>query len=92
MNLQMLLITALVGWCGNTPRPKPPIPFPGPDPDPDPVYFTAKIIGVVGGVVGGWAISTLAGGDGFLTAVVGAWVGSVIFNDIYGLVARGLKR
>ena len=90
MNVQMLVVMALVGWCG-TPWPRPwPWPWPPPGPDPDP--WLSKVIGVVGGIVGGWAISTLAGADGFVAAAVGAWIGSKVFNEVYGLVIGGLKR
>ena len=90
MNGQLLLLAALVGWCG-TPWPRPwPWPWPGPDPGPDP--WMSKIIGVVGGLVGGWALASMAGGDSLVATAVGAWVGSVLFNNIYGLATGGLKR
>ena len=92
MNWQLLILTALVGWCG-TPWPRP-WPFPWPPP-PDPNPWISKVIGVVGGVVGGWAVSTVAGViivDGFVAAAIGAWIGSVILNEIYAVATGGLKR
>lgn len=93
MNVQVLILSILVGWCG-TPWPRP-WPFPWPPPTPDPNPWLSKAIGVVGGVVGGWAISTMAGGviiEGFVATVVGAWIGSVILNEAYGLATGGLQR
>lgn len=90
MNAQLFVLMALVGWCG-TPWPRK-WPWP-PPPDPDP--WMNKVIGVVGGILGGWAISAMvgdAGANGVITAAVGAWVGSNILNDIYGLATGGLKR
>jgi len=52
----------------------------------------SKVIGVIGGLAGGWAVSSMAGGDALLATVVGAWVGSVFFNEVAGLAAGGLKR
>ena len=97
MNVQLLVLTALVGWCG-TPWPRPwPFPWPPPGPDPDP--WLSKAVGVVGGIVGGWAITTMAGvvaegvvAGGFVTAAIGAWVGSKILSEVYGLAKGGLKR
>lgn len=89
MTVQLFIVSALVGWCG-TPWPRPwPWPWPPPGPDPDP--WLTKVIGVVGGLVGGWVISQLVD-PGLLSAAVGGWVGAVIFSDVYGLVMGGLKR
>lgn len=91
MNTQYLVISALVGWCG-TPWPRPwPFPWPGPDPDP----WILKAIGLIGGIGGGLLIDSLSGGiivDGFVAAVVGAWIGARILSDVYGLARGGLKR
>jgi hypothetical protein len=94
METQLWVVSALVGWCG-TPWPRPwPFPWP-PPPDPDPNPWISKVIGVVGGLAGGWAVTTLAGGvttDGFVVAAVGAWVGSKILSEVYGLATGGLRR
>jgi hypothetical protein len=93
MNAQLLVLSALVGWCG-TPWPRP-WPFPWPVAGPTPNPWISKVIGVVGGVVGGWGVSTMAGGvitDGFVAAAIGAWVGSKILSDVYGLTTGGLNR
>ncbi|MGD8456038.1 MAG: hypothetical protein PVF83_06620 [Anaerolineales bacterium] len=87
MNTQLLIISALVGWCG-TPWPHP-WPWPRPEPDPDP--WLIKVIGIVGGLLGGWAISQMADAS-LLSAVVGGWLGSVILSDLYGIARGGLKR
>lgn len=84
------LFWALVGWCG-TPWPRPwPWPPPGPDPDP----WILKVVGVVGGVVGGLAFtkSGIAGtGDAMIAGAIGAWVGANILVNAYGLVAGSKK-
>jgi hypothetical protein len=89
MTVAMIVLWALVGWCG-TPWPRP-WPFPDPPPTPDP--WIAKVVGVVGGVVGGIAYSQIwpAGGVGTNGVVVaataiGAFVGSVFLVNMYGLV------
>ncbi len=92
MDVQSLIILAVVGWCG-TPWPRRwPIPWP-PPPDPNP--WVSKVIGVIGGVGGGWAISSFAGiavNEGYVLATIGAWAGSVLLNEMYGLATGGLKR
>lgn len=89
MNAQLFVLAALVGWCG-TPWPKRwPWPWP-PPPDPNP--WMSKIIGVIGGVLGGWALGAMSGAEGVVAVAIGAWVGSVLLNDIYGLATGGLKR
>jgi uncharacterized membrane protein YeaQ/YmgE (transglycosylase-associated protein family) len=56
------------------------------------------VIGVVGGLIGGWVYSTVwaeAGGDTALYAAatcVGALIGSVIVQDIAGLARGAAKR
>jgi hypothetical protein len=72
----------LVGWCG-TPWPRR---WP-PPPDPDPWWY--RVLGAIGGVIGGWAYSAvfaggdLAGGAIYAAATsVGAVVGSIIVQDV----------
>ena len=96
MFFPLIALWALVGWCGTVPRP----PFPPqPDPDPWPIYFVARVIGVVSGIVGGWAYSQV-----FLpsdpvpwrsavfaaTTSVGAYVAANVITDIYGQI-RGRR-
>lgn len=94
MNIGLLAWWVLVGWCGTVPRPWP-WPWP-PPPDPDP-YPWLKVINVIGGVVGGWTFSQMfPAGDTSIAIVaattsVGAFVGSILFGDVYGLV-RGSQR
>jgi uncharacterized membrane protein YeaQ/YmgE (transglycosylase-associated protein family) len=49
------------------------------------------VIGIIGGVGGGWLFGQLFGVDlesaaGLVVSFFGAWAGSVILNDAYGLV------
>lgn len=66
MRLSLIVLWALVGWCGNEPlvlvlrRRWWPIP-PTPGPDPWPILFLPRIIGVVGGVIGGWVFTVVFG-------------------------------
>ena len=94
MGIELFALWALVGWCGTPPHPRP-WPWPGPDPDP----WIIKVVGVVGGIAGGWAFYALFSGGviidgmGAVTAAataVGAYVGAVFLNDMYGLI-RGKK-
>jgi hypothetical protein len=52
MRFSMILLWALVGWCGSVPRQRIPLPL---DPDPWPIYFVVRTLGVVCGIAGGWA-------------------------------------
>ncbi len=87
MDPGLAVLWLLVGWCGTSwPRRWPPPPQP-----PDPWWI--RILGAVGGVIGGWAYSAVwAAGDGGITAVyaaatsVGALAGSIILDDILGRV------
>ena len=97
MGIEMIALWALVGWCGTPPGPRP---WPWPDPDPDPNPWISKVVGVVGGIAGGWAFNaSLVSGvvvvDGMVAitaaaTAVGAYVGSVFLSDMYGLI-RGKK-
>jgi hypothetical protein len=56
---KLFLLWAFAGWCGTLPRywwfpPKP-------EPDPPPWRFASKIIGVVAGIIGGWAYTKVLG-------------------------------
>jgi uncharacterized membrane protein YeaQ/YmgE (transglycosylase-associated protein family) len=84
---------ALIGWCG-TPFPRR-WPWPPPPPDGDP--WIVKVIGIIGGVAGGWAFGQLFGADlesaaGLVVSFFGAWAGSIILNDAYGLLRGGAER
>jgi hypothetical protein len=82
----------LVGWCGTPPRP-----WPWPPGPPDPNPWIVKILGAIGGLVGGWvfnsvwAIEGSASGIDVAATAAGAWVGAVIIANIYGLIAGGRK-
>jgi hypothetical protein len=70
MRLSLFVLWAIVGWCGNEPLvwlvlrrwwwPIPPTP-PPPGPDPWPIVFLLRIIGIVGGIVGGWVFTVAFG-------------------------------
>lgn len=92
MTAGLLGLWVLVGWCG-TPWPRR---WPPPPPPPDPWWI--RVVGAVGGVIGGWAYSTAwMPGDIGINAVyaaatsVGALVGSIILQDIIGLARGGTK-
>lgn len=59
MSVSLFVLWALSGWCGTVPRPWP---FPpDPDPGPDPWWLVSRIVGVVAGVLGGWAYTQVFG-------------------------------
>lgn len=93
MQLSLFALWAIVGWCG-TPWPRWwrwPIPPPPPDPEP---WVLLRLIGVVGGIAGGWAFTRVFGPqpEPWTSAIpaaasaVGAFLGSILLTDIYGLV------
>jgi hypothetical protein len=91
MNLALMLLWAADGWCGTPWRRH----WPGPGPDPEPWWV--RLVGAVGGIIGGWVFSAVwpAGPDISMALYagatsVGAFVGSAIVQDIAGL-AMGNK-
>ena len=91
MNWSLWVLWGAVGWCGTPWRRWPP----PPPPDPDPWWW--RVIGIVGGIIGGWAYTAIwAQGTGDMAiyaaaTCVGAVVGSVIVQDIAGLARGGAK-
>lgn len=87
MDLAFWFLWGATGWCGTPWRRWPP-----PRPEPDPWWW--RVIGVVGGLVGGWAYSSVWAQEGSGLALyaaatsVGALIGSAILQDIAGM-ARG---
>ena len=93
MSVALLIFWAAVGWCGT--------PWPGwwrkpwPPPPPDPWWVIDRVVGIVGGVVGGWLFNNSwpVGQPELGTAVVfsgvGALVGAIILHDLYGFVRGG---
>jgi hypothetical protein len=89
MNSAVFIIWAIAGWCG-TPYPRwwphPPIP------DPEP-WWRSRLIGVIAGIIGGWAFTQVFGPHPepwtvvttAATAAV-AFLASRLAGDIYGLV------
>lgn len=55
--------------------------------------FVEMILGVVGGIVGGWLTTVLFGADlmgGFnLTSIIVALIGAIIVIAVYRLIRRG---
>lgn len=95
MSLTLFALWAAVGWCGT--------PYPGwwrgprPHPDPEPWWLIGKIIGVVAGIVGGWAFTQAFGPrpEPWTSALpaaasaLGAFVVARIVGDIYGRLSAG---
>jgi uncharacterized membrane protein YccC len=83
------------GGGGGASRPRRPRPILSPGGDPEP-WWRSRLIGVVAGIIGGWA-STQVFGPGpqpwtVVTAAataVGALLTSRLVGDVYGLVMGG---
>ena len=89
MSLSLLIFWGVAGWCG-TPWPRRwPLP---PPPPPAPKWFINRIVGIVGGVVGGllfnqaWPVQEFQGSLGLAVVAsgVGAFIGSLFLQDILG--------
>jgi uncharacterized membrane protein YeaQ/YmgE (transglycosylase-associated protein family) len=94
MSIAGFLFWAAVGWCGTLwpgwwRRPPPP-------PPPDPWWFVDRIVGIIGGLVGGilftqaWSITQTGdlGGLSVAASGVGALVGALILLDLYSSFAK----
>lgn len=84
-----LVYWALVGWCGTPPRPWPwPPPPPGPDPWP---WWRNPVLGIIGGIAGGYLATALFGSEGMMLAQsFGALAGGRIVGELGGgLMKRG---
>ncbi|HLG13206.1 MAG TPA: hypothetical protein VJH03_01615 [Blastocatellia bacterium] len=93
MNITMIALWALGGWCGT--------PWPGwwrgprPHPDPEP-WITVQVIGLAGGIAGGWMTSQIVQWpdpvpwrltpDYFTVTMIGALVASRLLTGVYGLI------
>jgi len=94
MNVSLLVLWALVGWCGTVPR-RWPWPPPPPDPGPDPWWLFSRVIGVIAGIIGGWAFTRVFGPqpEPWVSALpaaassLGAFVVARVATDIIGRVA-----
>lgn len=84
---------ALAGWCGT--------PYPGwwkgprPKPDPEP-WWAIKLIAVLGGLLGGWAVERLFTTPELTPALVtattlGALVGGRFLGDIASMALGGAR-
>lgn len=91
MNLSLLVLWALVGWCGTVPRRWP---FP-PPPPPDPWWLVSRIIGIIAGIIGGWGYTQVFGPhpEPWVAALpaaassLGAFVLARVATDIFGRVS-----
>src|SRR5437763_5665908 len=84
---------ALAGWCGT--------PWPGwwrgPRPHPDPDPWIIKLVAVVGGVLGGWAVSKIALASTVpdtapamvAATTLGAFVGGRVLSEIAIIIIGG---
>jgi len=98
MNVSLIILWALVGWCGTVPRTFPPLPDPLPIPiPPRPCLVCGKVLGVVAGIIGGWAYTQLflpqdpvpvRSGLYAATTALGAFVAASVVTDIYGLISN----
>jgi hypothetical protein len=94
MSLPLLILWALVGWCGTVlrPYPYPRVPDPPLPPDP-PICLVCGVIGAVVGIVGGWVFTQvflpqdpipMRSGVYAAATSVGAFVASRFASSIYG--------
>jgi uncharacterized membrane protein YeaQ/YmgE (transglycosylase-associated protein family) len=91
MSVALFIFWGAVGWCG-TPWPWR---VPPPPPPPDLWWFIDRIVGIVGGIIGGWLFAQawpIPQADAALAVLAsgaGALVGTLILSDLYALVRRG---
>lgn len=85
MSPTLLAFWALAGWCGTPWRRWPP------PPDPDPWWWMSIILGIFGGIIGGWLFAQIWPVTGIMTGIdvaatgVGAFVGAGVLNNIYAI-------
>ena len=86
----LFVLWAFGGWCGT--------PYPGwwlgPHPHPDPDPWWLKVVGIVGGILGGLAVSRLypASSDpmpAFIGSMIGAFAVGRTFSDIAIIIVGG---
>ncbi len=88
MNFGLAALWTLVGWCG-TPWPGP-WPWP-PSGDRRSNPWLAKLVGVIGGLAGGWLLSLTWSLEGSSTGIdaaataVGAWIGAVALSNVVAI-------
>jgi hypothetical protein len=94
MNIALIALWGAVGWCGT--------PYPGwwrgprDGPQPEP-WLVVKILGVMAGILGGWAFTVVFGPSPepwtaalpAAASAIGAFVGSRVAVDVYGRVRGG---
>jgi len=91
MSPALLALWAIAGWCG-TPYPRWWWRIP-PPPDPEP-WWISKLIGVVAGILGGWAITQVFGPSPDPWTVVPAIasaVGGFFVSRLVGDLVGGLR-
>jgi uncharacterized membrane protein YeaQ/YmgE (transglycosylase-associated protein family) len=94
MSIAWFVFWGAVGWCG-TPWPRK---WP-PPPPPDPWWFIDRVVGIVGGIIGGWLFTQAwpvgeveeLVGLAAAASGVGAFVGSLILLDLYYSLVPGRR-
>ncbi len=77
--ISQLVYWSIVGWCGTVPK-RFPIP---PPPDPWPWWRNA-IIGIAGGVAGGFLVNAGLGYEELVATSFGAFAGGRIVSEVAG--------
>jgi hypothetical protein len=98
MSPSLIILWALVGWCGTVPRPWwPPLPPPPDPPEPRPCLVCGKVLGAIAGIIGGWAYTQVFLPQDPIPArsalyaastAVGAFVVARVVTDVYGLISN----
>ena len=97
MNLALIVLCALAGWCANEQirlslrirEVEPPVPHPN--------WFVTRIIGVVAGIIGGWLYTQVFGPSPepwssalpAAASALGAIIAARVVLDIYVRFSRG---
>lgn len=84
------LFWALAGWCGTPWRRFPP------PPPPDP-WFSIRVVGILGGLAGGWGFERIFASDpmpgvsaiSVAATCVGAFIGGRVLSELSGMMLGG---
>jgi hypothetical protein len=103
MNISLLVFWAIIGFDCGTPWPgfwllRLPIPPPPPEPRPRPNWLLLSIIGIVGGLAGGWVFTQVFGPSPepwtslvpAATTGIGAFAGGRLLVNLYGIAKGGV--
>ena len=77
----LAVLWALVGWCGTVPKK-----FPIPPPQPDPWPWKDTLIGIIGGIAGGFLVHSGLNIQEMAGTGFGALAGGRILSDIAGAI------